>query len=62
MNPLILLAGAVFWYAVLEYAITKLRSNSTMPTRGTFWLGWAQSIGVFFIVVCAAVVYFKNVG
>jgi len=58
MNPLILISGAVIWYATMEFVISKLRRGSSMPTKLTFWLGLAQSIGAFGFVVTAAIVFF----
>lgn len=58
MNPLMLIGGAVIWYAAMEFVMSRLRRGSAMPTNLTFWLGLAQSIGAFGFVVSAAIVFF----
>jgi hypothetical protein len=60
MNPLILIAVAVLWFASVEFALYKLRRDSSMPTRASFWLGLAQSVGAFALVLCAAIVVFLH--
>jgi prolipoprotein diacylglyceryltransferase len=57
MNPLILIGVAVIWYATMEFVISRLRRASSMPTKLTFWLGLAQSIGAFGFVVSAAIAF-----